>query len=165
MPPPDAPLALGMAMRFQVDAGDLDLGLWSSCKGLEAKAKVHKAYNPGNYSYERILFADISYSTVKLERAMEQSASAAVRQWLETWWRPWAQPGTNPLGGMIDFGTSMTIRLLDAQWRQVSSWTLRNAYPAGWYGPSLSATDSKVAIERLEIDHEGFLDLEGIPLP
>ncbi|MEV6909257.1 phage tail protein [Amycolatopsis sp. NPDC051071] len=163
MSPPDTPLALGMAMRFEVEAAGLNLGLWSSCKGLEVKTKLHKAYNPGNYSYERILFADINYATVKLERAMEKSASDSVRKWLELWWRPWAQPGTNPLGEMIEFGTPMTIRLLDSQWNEVSSWTLRNAYPSAWAGPSLAATDSKVAIERLEIDHEGFLDLTGIP--
>jgi phage tail-like protein len=163
MPNPGSPPAFGMAFRFQVEADGLDLGLWSSCKGLDIKADLKKFHDPGNYSYERILFADIKYEAVKLERAMEKKASAAVRSWLETWWHPWAQPGFNPLGEGYEFGSSMTIRLLDSQWREVSTWTLRNAYPSAWAGPQLSATDSKVALERLEIAHEGFLDLQGIP--
>ena len=31
------------------------------------------------------------------------------------------------------------------------------ARPVKWNGPSLSATDTKVAVESLEIEHEGFL--------
>lgn len=164
---PGQPPALGMAARFHVEAQTLEfgasLGLWSTCKGLEAKAKLHKAYNPGNYSYERILFADVSYPTVKLERAMDKEGSAVVQQWLQMWWQPWAQPGFNPLGEMVEFGGTVTITLLDAKWEEVAAWTLRNAYPSGWQGPSLSATESKVATETLSIDHEGFLDINSIP--
>lgn len=167
MPQPGQPPALGMAARFHVEAETLelgvDLGLWSSCEGLEARAKIHKAYNPGNYTYERILFADVSYPTVRLKRAMEKTSSAAVQSFLQMWWQPWAQPGFNPLGEMVEFGASITITLLDAKWEEVAAWTLRNAYPAAWQGPSMSATESKVAIEMLSIDHEGFLDINSIP--
>jgi phage tail-like protein len=58
---------------------------------------------------------------------------------------------------MVVGGGMATITLLDAAWTAVCSWTLRNVYPSGWTGPSLSAESKKVAIEQLELAHEGFL--------
>jgi phage tail-like protein len=40
----------------------------------------------------------------------------------------------------------------------VAKWTLKNAVPQSWKGPQLSATGKGVAMETLEIVHEGFLD-------
>jgi phage tail-like protein len=36
-------------------------------------------------------------------------------------------------------------------------WNLQNAYPVKWTGPELKATASEVAIETLELAHEGLL--------
>jgi phage tail-like protein len=36
-------------------------------------------------------------------------------------------------------------------------WRLLNAYPVKWTGPELKATASEVAVETLELAHEGFL--------
>jgi phage tail-like protein len=150
--------ALGLAMRFNVTIDGVSLGNWTSCKGLDLKCKIHKFYDTGDYGYQKILFADIEYPTVKLERAMEKASSQALREWLADKLSPWQQPGFMPelLGSMFG-GSTAKITLLDSAWEEVSSWELRNVYPAGWYGPSLVAKDSAVAIERLELDHEGFL--------
>lgn len=153
------PLALGMAMRFNVKIDGVNLGNWTSCKGLEFKAKVHKVRDTGNYAYQKILFGDVEYQTIKLERAMEKTSSAVLREWLVGKLSPWKQPGVMPdlLYSMIG-GSTANITLLDSSWQEVASWRLRNVYPAGWYGPTFSAKDSAVAIERLELDHEGFLE-------
>lgn len=152
-------LALGMAMRFHVVVDGVSLGSWSSCKGLEVVCKLKKIRDPGDYGYEHILFADVDYSTVKLERAMEKNSSQALRDWLADKLSPWSQPGYLPeMLGMLGIGGSTaTITLLDSAWQEVSKWTLRNVYPKGWYGPTFDAGKSAVAIERLELDHEGFL--------
>ena len=34
-------------------------------------------------------------------------------------------------------------------------WNLRNAFPTKWSGPSLDATSEAIAIETLELTHEG----------
>ena len=49
------------------------------------------------------------------------------------------------------------ISLFDANMGEVSSWSLRNVYPAAWHGPNLDAKDQQVAIETLQLIHEGFL--------
>ncbi|MFC4854569.1 phage tail protein [Actinophytocola glycyrrhizae] len=148
--------AMGMAMRFSVSVGGVSLGDWSSCTGLDAKATVHRFYDHGEYTYKRILFADVDYSPVKLTRAID-SSSAAVRDWVKDKWSTFSQPGALHAMAGLFFGDEATIRLLDAEWQEVTSWELRNVYPTGWTGPSLDADKAKVATETLELVHEGFL--------
>jgi phage tail-like protein len=38
----------------------------------------------------------------------------------------------------------------------VAQWNLRRVYPVKWIGPSLNATQSQVAVETLELVHEGL---------
>jgi phage tail-like protein len=152
---PDKQPMLGMAMRFNVTIEGLDLGDWSACKGLEMTATIHKAFDPGQYAFERLLFADATYPIVKLERAIDAS-SEKVRKWVQSKLAPWQQPAAIPFGSFF-LGDTATITLLDAGWQEVTSWELRNVYPAAWRGPSLSARKAEVATETLELAHEGFL--------
>lgn len=147
---------MGMTMRFSVSVGGISLGEWASCAGLDVKAKVHRFYDHGEYTYQRILFADVEYAPVKLTRVID-SSSAAVRSWVKDKWSTFGQPGAMPSMVGVFFGDDATIRLLDAEWREVTSWELRNVYPAGLTGPSLDADKAKVATETLELVHEGFL--------
>ena len=50
------------------------------------------------------------------------------------------------------------IVLPDAGRAPVVRWIFREGWPAKWEGPTLKATGNEVAIETLEIAHEG-LDL------
>jgi phage tail-like protein len=53
---------------------------------------------------------------------------------------------------------NVAITLLDQAENPVLRWNLHNAWPCKWIGPALNACTSEVAIESLEIVHEG-LDL------
>jgi len=144
--------ALGMSMRFGVRIDGISLGSWSSCKGLEMSCTMHKIREGGGYEFEHILFADITYPAIKLERAMESASAIQLRTWLTTELR--TPPG---LQTATAAGKTATITLLDPAWRPVATWTLRGVYPKAWVGPTLAAGKSAVAIERLELVHEGFL--------
>jgi len=48
------------------------------------------------------------------------------------------------------------ITLLDQADNAVLVWRLRNAWPCKWTGPVLNAGSSDVAIEQLELCHEGL---------
>jgi phage tail-like protein len=52
-----------------------------------------------------------------------------------------------------------TITLLDESRQAVMQWRFRRAWPCRWTGPTLNAKNNEVAIETLEICHEG-LDVE-----
>lgn len=49
-----------------------------------------------------------------------------------------------------------SIRLLDENRQEVLRFDFSRAWPTKWEGPSLNATSNEVAIETLEICHEGL---------
>lgn len=54
---------------------------------------------------------------------------------------------------------TVRISLLDESRQEVMRWNLRRAWPCAWRGPDLKAMGSEVAIESLELCHEG-IDLD-----
>ncbi len=153
----------GLAMRFQVSVDGLDLGSWSACKGLKVELKVTPVQEGGNYWFDRLLPDRIKYSPITLERAVHPQDSQAVQSWLQQVATQWENDSCD--GQSYTAGTA-TITLLGAYGQQVMSWTLSSVYPISWSGPTLSATDSKVAIETLELAHQGFLGSNpAVPAP
>lgn len=51
---------------------------------------------------------------------------------------------------------SGSIILFDEHFREFRRWTFSDAYPSKWVGPDLNATSSEVAIEQIELVHNGF---------
>ena len=50
-----------------------------------------------------------------------------------------------------------SIVLLDDTGAEKLRWNCRDGWPSKWTGPSLNATSNEVAIETLEIVHEGIV--------
>jgi phage tail-like protein len=145
---------LGMAMRFRVSVDGINLGSWASCAGLSVEFKSRRVGEGGTYDYSMILPERVEYRAVTLRRAMSQQESAIVQGWLTAVVSGWYH-AANPR----DFGPrTALIELFDATGSGVvASWTLRNVYPSKWTGPDLDATGNRVALEALELVHEGFL--------
>jgi len=144
----------GLAMRFRVTVAEINLGLWSGCKGLEVKLAVKKVTSGGDYSTEQILPEQVSYSNIKLQRAVHPTDSITVKNWLQekvTQWMNWSGSGDIYPGG------TATITLYGAQGTKVMEWDLTGVYPVSWSGPELEANKKDVAIETLELAHQGFL--------
>jgi phage tail-like protein len=51
---------------------------------------------------------------------------------------------------------NVSVILLDDSRQPVVRWNFREAWPCKWEGPVLNAKASEVAIETLELAHEGF---------
>lgn len=144
----------GLAMRFKVEVGGMTLGHWASCEGLKVEFKTENVADGGSYGYQAVLPVAISYGPVTLKRAMLQADSDKVMTWLRAARDQWVNyDGT----GQAYPSYTATITLLDVYGAQVQSWTLRDVYPVSWSGPALSAEQSKIAVETLVIEHEGFL--------
>jgi len=153
----------GLAMRFLVSVDGLDLGAWSACKGLKVKLQVKKVQEGGNYWYEHLLPDRISYENITLERAVHPQDSQMVLTWLQQVAAQWQN---DDAGGDSYTAGSATITLLGAAGQEVMTWELTGVYPVSWTGPTLSAADSKVALETLELAHQGFLTSDpGVPAP
>ncbi len=59
-------------------------------------------------------------------------------------------------GRTADARRNVVVVLSDETRNDVARFILRNAWPVKYEGPSLSATTSEVAIETLELTHEGL---------
>ncbi|WP_422753516.1 phage tail protein [Micromonospora sp. WMMD708] len=149
-------LKLGLAMRFQVTIGDVQIGLWRSCRGLRADFRPEVVRVTGDYVGQYHLPGEVSYAPIVLERAVHRESSAQLQQWLVGVLRSW-QDGTGD-----DTRTTARITLLDADGEPANSWLLYGVRPSSWTGPDLSSDSNQVAVERLELVHEGFFpDLQA----
>jgi len=59
------------------------------------------------------------------------------------------------IDGDVTRDDSMSIVLLDEKRNEAVRWNLRSAWPSKWMGPDLKANANEIAIESLEIAHEG----------
>jgi phage tail-like protein len=67
---------------------------------------------------------------------------------LWTWHHDWVQGIGNRKDGLVV--------LLDESKNPAKIWKFKNGIPTKWVGPSLNASQSNLAIESLEIAHEGL---------
>lgn len=141
--------AFGLGFRFSVKIDGVDLGGWQSCGGLKVEFKNTEVKRSGAYLSQKFLPDKVMFSKVTLKRAVDKDSSKKLQEWLDTAARKW-------LAGEYSNGSNATIVLYDSNEDKVLTWTLRNARPAAWTGPDLDASNSKVAIEVLELVHEGF---------
>jgi phage tail-like protein len=140
---PDA--QLGLTTRFEVTIDGIELGGWSKCEGLAVTFKLHN-YRPLSMTTHLPVLPDfVEYSKVRFTRAISAGDTTKVMQWLSGRVRGSA-------------GGQAVITLLDSARQPVTSWTLRNVHPTQWTGPVLDAASHNVALEVLELVHEGFLE-------
>ena len=102
------------------------------------------AYREGSdrTSAARLLPGRVAYGPLVLRRGF--AGDPALFQWLLAI----AQ-------GNLD-RRNVSVVLLDEQRQEVARWNLRRAWPTKWDGPALNARGNDVAIETLELAHEGI---------
>lgn len=148
---------LPTTMRFEVTIGDRDLGSWSHCSGLTVKFEnkamaMPTAGGDAPTTPMTVVPGQPTFDTVKLKRALTESGAQKVQDWL----RDHAALKATP--------TTARIKLVDPWGEEVVSWTLGNVMPARWTGPDMDGTPSskQVALEQLELSHDGFLDTSKV---
>jgi phage tail-like protein len=152
---PDAYPEFGMTMRFKVTVPALgsELGHWSSCKGLKVTFNTMAVKEGGGYTESLFLPERVEYTRVTLERAMTKTDSAKVVDWLRKVQSNWMTPTRTPL--VLD---NVWISLFDAAGKEpVMSWMLSKACPVSWTCSPFATDKGAVAVETLELQHQGFL--------
>jgi phage tail-like protein len=135
---------LGLETRFKVVVDGVDLGGWHSCTGLSVNFNLEAIPEGGENGYKHWLPGHVDYPKITLKRAMSADDAPKVQQWLSS------------KVDTFDGGTAQ-ITLLDSRGTPVFEWSLRNVHPSQWKGPDLNAGSLNVALETLELAHEGFL--------
>jgi phage tail-like protein len=129
--------------NFRVDLDGSEVAGFSEVDLGEGRVET-VAYREGTdkTSAARLLPGRVEYSPVVLRKGFAGDPA------LFEWWREITQ-------GTLDRRT-VAIVLLDEQRREVARWVLHRAWPSKWVAPHLRALGNEVAIETLELAHEGI---------
>jgi len=133
----------GLSLRFTVEIDGQDLGNWSKCEGLAVEYDVHEYQEGGNNSFVHRLPGRAKYQNIKLTRPVDSSTRSVVA-WLAS-----VQARVTP--------ATAAITVLDTDGKPVATWNLLGVFPAKWTGPTLDVGANSVAMETLELAHNGFM--------
>lgn len=133
------------SFNFIVEIDGAPAGGFSDISGLAAEIEAIDYREGSDPLTMRKLPGVRKFSNVTLRRGF--TTNRDLWQWFRT-----------GLDGALQRRTVRVI-LLDEDRQPVARWTLRSAWITKWEGPQLSATASEVAVESIELVHEG-LELE-----
>jgi phage tail-like protein len=142
--PGDAYLPLAQALLVPLVAN----GAFQEVKGLGADLEVLAYAEGGVNDYAHQLPVRHSWARLSLKRGLARG----VALW------DWYQSG---LSGSLGSRRDGAIFLLDEGGIPSVAWTFSGGIAVKWTGPELSATSPSVAVEALEIAHQG---LTQVPL-
>ena len=129
--------------NFRLELDGLEVAGFRDAELPEARIEA-VAYREGTdrTSAARLLPGRVEFGPVVLRRGFSGDPV------LFEWWREVAE------GNLAR--RNVVIILLDEQRQEVARWILRRAWPSKWVGPQLHALGNEVAIETLELAHEGI---------
>ena len=129
--------------NFLVEIDGIASSSFSEVSGLEASIEVID-YRAGD------LKENTPQKLPGLNRFTNITLKRGLTQDLSLW--NWINSG---LTGTLE-RAAVSITLLDQADKPVLIWRLRNAWPCRWSGPTLNGSCAEVAVETLEICHEGL---------
>ena len=127
--------------NFRVEVDGITRGGFRECSGLDT-SQDPVDYREGTDSLTtRRLPGLVKYSNIILKWGITDDA--------ELW--DWRQ---SAMDGKVERKNG-SIVLLDDTGAEALRWNFREGWPSKWTGPTFNATSNEVAIETLEIVHEG----------
>ena len=130
------------SFNFLVEIDGVTVAGFSEVSGLTAETEVIEYRTGSMLGGARKLPGLTKYANITLKRGMTQN--------LELW--NWYK---NVVEGKTD-RRSGSIVLLNEAHQEVLRWNVVDAWPRKWDGPALNARHNEIAIETLELAHEGL---------
>lgn len=128
--------------RYKVEIDGLDAGGFSEVSGFDLSIDVME-YREGDSVQTPMKMPGLRrYSNIVLKQGLADSM--VLYDWI-----------TTGVDGAVERKT-ITITLLDEEESPAASWQVINAWPMRYTAPNFDANASEVAIESLEIAHEGM---------
>ena len=129
---------------------------FSEVSGLEMSMDVEE-YKPGGFNGAVLKFPGrIKWSNLVLKRGMASRPDPLDPNNLWGWYQLYLDGVGKRKDGVII--------LNDQAGSPKQIWGFRRGLPLKWTGPSLNASQSAVAVEAIEIAHEGLIDIRGAGL-
>jgi phage tail-like protein len=134
--------------RFKLELSDVEVAGFAECTGLNIETKVLE-YKEGGNNAATLKFPEPStFGNITLKRGVTNS-----NELIE--WQLDVVSGTFSKNSRKS-NPSIAIVLMNEKGEDVRRWNLVRAFPVKWVGPDLKASASEVAIETLELAHEGI---------
>jgi phage tail-like protein len=130
-------------LRFQVRLGSLNIGRFRECGGIAVEVETKDYMEGGVNDFVHKLPTRIKYPNVVLKRGVTHEAALL----------DWFYATRNDYPGQWQ---ELTIQLNGPGGDKIRAWAFTNAYPVKWTGPTLNAGSNQIAVETLEMVHNGF---------
>ena len=133
--------------QFLLEIDNVQVAGFSECAGLQMEVKTFD-YKEGGNNQTTLKFPEhASYGNVTLKRGVTISNELIGWQ-LEISRGIFTKRPAD--------GSNFAIILKDEKGEDAKRWNLIRAFPVKWMGPDLKASAGEIAIESLEIAHEGI---------
>jgi phage tail-like protein len=130
------------AFRFTVTFDELPPGGFSTCSGLQMETEIHDLIEGGVNSHTWKFVTRSKQTNLTLKRGV-------VNKVLWDWYH-------DIIVGKPKFRNG-TIAVLDSTGtKPVMEFQILQAFPVKWIGPELDAAQNNVAVETLELAHQGL---------
>lgn len=128
--------------NFLVEIGGIARAAFQQVSGLDSTIDVIEHREGGDPLTPRKFPGQAKYSNITLKWGMTDDAE------LYQWHRSAVEGSVSRRDG--------SIVLLDRRGQEVARWNFFRAWPSKWDGPDFDAEGTDIAIETLEIVHEGI---------
>jgi phage tail-like protein len=128
--------------RFYVMIEGIPKAVFTEASGLQIETEILEYAEGGNNSFVHRLPGRTKFSNLTLKRGMT-STNEFFR------WYVQIMHGKNER-------RNLAVVMYDPKGEEILRWNFINAYPVKWVGPQLSAGGNAIAVETLEIAHEGL---------
>jgi phage tail-like protein len=132
------------ACRFYVQIGDgaqQNQALFTEVSGLQVEMQTMDYQEGGTNTFVHRLPGPLKIGNITLKHGLTRSNE--FLQWCLS-----VPPHLHR--------RNVTVVMYDAEGSWVARWHFRNAYPVKWVGPSFTADSTAMAIESIEVAHQGL---------
>lgn len=128
--------------RYRVEIDDITAGGFTEVSGFDASIDVIE-YREGDMVQTPMKLAGLKkYGNITLKQGVMENK--ALYEWMAT-------------GFEADVARkTITITLINIAGEDAASWQVINAWPTKYTAPDFNASSSEIAIDTLEIAHEGM---------
>lgn len=130
---------------FAVDFQNIQVAGFSEVSGLQQELEMEEYAEGGQNFFVHKLPKRIKYPPLVLKRGILLSDD------LWTWYQDYLYGRAVPKEGSI-----VMYGFVNGEKKEVRRWNFEKAYPVKWVGPDFRAVSGDVAIESLELVHQGL---------
>jgi len=137
-----------LTFRYIVEIDGIVIAGFSEVSGLDQEIETEE-FHEGGVDFIHHLPKGIKNSNLVLKRGISDSNE------LRNWYNDVVKAIS--FGSKIPKSSNISILILNAVGEDEVRFHIKSAYPVKWSGPRLSGSGSEVAIETLELVHEGLV--------